>query len=101
MQLVICRSRGFAGIVTLLFQLVVHLDSPGWCENSTRLKSCKPVWTRSYGAWAWLAHGLQCLCDGRMFLAALSMEPEKGLSYLYIPVLVKQEFWSHHFSEKY
>jgi hypothetical protein len=37
----------------------------GWCENSTRWKSCKRVQSRGGGAWACLAHGLQCLCDGR------------------------------------
>ena len=37
----------------------------GWCENSTRWKSCKRVRAPMYGAWACLAHGLQCLCDGR------------------------------------
>ena len=42
-----------------------HWDSTGWYENSTRWKSCKPVQTRGDGAWACLAHGLQCLCDGR------------------------------------
>ena len=38
----------------------------GWCENSTRWKSHKPVWARTHGAWACLAHGLQCLCDERV-----------------------------------
>ena len=37
----------------------------GRCENSTRWKSCKQVQTRGGGAWACLAHGLQCLCDER------------------------------------
>ena len=40
-------------------------NSTGWCENSTRWKSCKQVRARGRGAWACLAHGLQCLCDGR------------------------------------
>ena len=47
------------------FNSLLHLDSTGWCENSTRWKSCKPVRTRGGGAWTCLAHGLQCLCDGR------------------------------------
>jgi hypothetical protein len=42
-----------------------YWDGMGWCENSTRWKSCKPVWTRGRGAWACLAPGLQCLCDWR------------------------------------
>jgi len=34
LQLVICRSWGFTGAVTLLLQLVIiHWDSTGWCEN--------------------------------------------------------------------
>ena len=33
-------------MVTLLFQLVVNWTGTGWCENSTRWKSCKPVRTR-------------------------------------------------------
>jgi hypothetical protein len=42
-----------------------YWDGTGWCENSTRWKSCKPVWIRGHGAWACLAHGLRCLCDER------------------------------------
>ena len=42
-----------------------HWDGTGWCENSTRWKSCKPVQARDRGAWACLTHGLQCLCDER------------------------------------
>ena len=36
----------------------------GVFENSTRWKSCKRVQIRGRGAWACLAHALQCLCDG-------------------------------------
>ena len=66
--------RCFTGTVTLLFQLVVHWDSTGWRENSTRWKSCKPVRTRGRGAWASLAHNLQCLCGGRACLLALALQ---------------------------
>ena len=37
----------------------------GWCENSTRWKSCKRERARGRGACTCLAHALQCLCDGR------------------------------------
>jgi hypothetical protein len=37
-----------------------HWDGTGWCENSTRWKSRKHARARGGGAWAWLAHGLQC-----------------------------------------
>ena len=47
------------------FNLLFDWDGTGWCENSTRWKSCKRVRARGRGAWACLAHGLQCLCDGR------------------------------------
>ena len=46
------------------FNWLFHWDSTGWCENSTRWKSCKHVQARGGGAWACLAHALQCLCDG-------------------------------------
>jgi hypothetical protein len=48
--------------------------STGWCENSTRWKSCKRVRTRGDGAWARLAHALQCLCDGRACCPARAMQ---------------------------
>jgi hypothetical protein len=34
----------------LLFQLDVPWDGTGWCENSTRWKSCKRVQVRGRGA---------------------------------------------------
>ena len=37
----------------------------GRYENFTRWKSHKHVRARGRGAWACLAHALQCLCDGR------------------------------------
>ena len=46
----------------------------GWCENSTRWKSCKQVRARGGGAWACLAHALQCLCDGRACYPARVMK---------------------------
>ena len=64
----------FTGTVTLLFQLVDLWDSTGWCENSTRWKSHKPVRMRGRGAWACLAHGLQCLCDGRACCPARALQ---------------------------
>ena len=51
-----------------------YWDGTGWCENSTRWKSCKPVQPRGRGAWACLAHGLQCLCDGRACCPARAMQ---------------------------
>ena len=42
-----------------------YWDGTGWCENSTRWKLWKRVQSRGHGAWACLAHALQCLCDGR------------------------------------
>jgi hypothetical protein len=32
------------------FHWLFHWTGTGWCENSTRWKSCKPVWTRGHGA---------------------------------------------------
>jgi hypothetical protein len=32
------------------FNSLFHWDGTGWYENSTRWKSCKPVWTRGHGA---------------------------------------------------
>ena len=29
-----------------------YWEGTGWYENSTRWKSCKPVFTRGHGAWA-------------------------------------------------
>jgi hypothetical protein len=46
----------------------------GWCENSTSWKSCKRVRTRGGGAWACLAHALQCLCDGRACCLARALQ---------------------------
>jgi hypothetical protein len=46
----------------------------GWCENSTRWKSHKRVRARGRGAWACLAHALQCLCDGRACCPARAMQ---------------------------
>ena len=56
------------------FNSLFYWDGTGWCENSTRWKSCKPVWTRGHGAWACLAHALQCLCDGRACCSARAMQ---------------------------
>jgi hypothetical protein len=57
-----------------VFQLVAHWDGTGWCENSTRRKPCTPARARGRGAWACLAHGLQCLCDGRACCPPLFMQ---------------------------
>ena len=51
-----------------------HWDGTGWCENSTRWKSCKRVRARDRGAWACLAHALQYLCDGRACCPARAMQ---------------------------
>ena len=69
----------------------------GWCENSTRWKSHKWVQARARGARACFAHGLQCLCDGRLCCPPCAMQlvcfyhlyckkiqPLKN-NYLYIP----------------
>ena len=49
-------------------------NGTGWCENSTRWKSCKHVRARVCGAWACLAHALQCLCDGCAFCPAHALQ---------------------------
>jgi hypothetical protein len=56
-----CSSSGF------IVSTFIHIRTGGteWCENSTRWKSCKQARARGRGAWACLAHGLQCLCDER------------------------------------
>ena len=46
------------------FNSLLHWTGTGWCENSTRWKSRKRVRARGRGAWACLAHALQCLYDG-------------------------------------
>jgi hypothetical protein len=56
------------------FNLWFHWTGTGWCENSTRWKSCKRVQTRGHGAWACLAHALQCLCDGRACCLARALQ---------------------------
>jgi hypothetical protein len=56
-----CHRRRYPVVSTRCFTG----DGTGWCENSTRWKSCKWARTRGGGAWVCLAHGLQCLCDGR------------------------------------
>jgi hypothetical protein len=56
------------------FKLLLHWDSTGWCENSTRWKLCKQVQARGRGAWACLAHGLQCLCDERACCPARALQ---------------------------
>ena len=67
MQLVICRSfEVFTGVHWKRYV--------GWCENSTRWKSCKQRQARGRGAWTCLAHGLQCLCDGRACCPARAMQ---------------------------
>ena len=53
------------------FNWLFHWTGTGWCENSTRWKSCKQLQTRGGGAWACLAQGLQCLCDERACCPAL------------------------------
>ena len=47
------------------FNSLFQWNGTGRCENSTRWKSRKRVRARGRGARACLAHGLQCLCDGR------------------------------------
>ena len=51
-----------------------HWDGTGWCENSTRWKTCKQVHARGGGAWACLAHALQCLCDRRACCPARALQ---------------------------
>jgi hypothetical protein len=53
---------------------MIHSTGTGWCENSTRWKSCKRVRARIYGACACLTHGLQCLCDGRACCPAPALQ---------------------------
>ena len=65
-QLVICgflrfhrrRSR-------CCFKSLLHWTGTGWFEFPTEWNLCKRARARSGGAWACLAHGLQCLRDGR------------------------------------
>jgi hypothetical protein len=47
------------------FTSLFHWTGTGWCENSTRWKSCRHVRARGRGAWTCLAHASQCLCDGQ------------------------------------
>ena len=75
MQLVICvflrfHRRRHPVVSTRNF----YWDGTGWYENSTRWKSCKPVWTRGDGTWACLAHVLQCLCDERACCPARALQ---------------------------
>ena len=49
----------------VLFQLDVHWNVPGWYECSTENKPRKQVCARASVSWTCLAHGLQCLRDGR------------------------------------
>ena len=56
------------------FNSLFHWTGTGWCENSTRWKSCKPVQPRGSGACACLAHALQCLCDGRACCPARALQ---------------------------
>ena len=56
------------------FNSLFQWDGTGWCENSTRWKSCKHVQPRGGGAWACLAHALQCLCDGRACCPARALQ---------------------------
>ena len=43
----------------------MHWNVPGWYECSTERKPCKQVRARGGGAYACLAHALQCLRDRR------------------------------------
>ena len=75
MQLVICRSWGVhRHRDTVVSTCGFSGTGTGWYENSTRWKSCKRVQPRGGGAWACLAHALQCLCDGRACCPALFMQ---------------------------
>jgi hypothetical protein len=56
------------------FNSLFHWTGTGWCENSTKWKSCKQVRARGNGAWACLAHALQCLCDGRACCPARALQ---------------------------
>ena len=56
------------------FNSLFHWTGTGWCENSTRWESRKRARARGSGAWACLAHGLQCLCDGRACCPARAMQ---------------------------
>jgi hypothetical protein len=54
----------------------------GWYENSTRWKSCKPVRARGGGAWACLAHALQCLYDGRACCSPRALQIIRNLVFI-------------------
>ena len=72
LQLVICR---FGGVHRRrCFNSLFHRIGTGWCENSTRWKSCKRIQVRGGGAWACLVHALQCLCDGRACCPARALQ---------------------------
>ena len=75
MQLVICRSGGVhRHRDTVVSSCCFTGNGTGWCENSTKWKSCKRARARGSVAWACLAHALQCLCDGRACCPARAMQ---------------------------
>ena len=47
------------------FSLLFHWTGAGWFEFPTEWKPCKRVRARGGGACACMAHGMQCLRDGR------------------------------------
>jgi hypothetical protein len=56
------------------FNSLFHSTGTGRFENCTRWKPCKRVRSRGDGAWACLAHALQCLCDRRACCPPLAMQ---------------------------
>ena len=65
-QLVICRFLRFHRRRHLVVSTCCFTwTGTGWIEFPTEWNLCKRARARGGGAWAWLAHGLQCLCDGR------------------------------------
>ena len=51
-----------------------HRTGTGWFDTATRWKPHSLVRARGRGAWACLAHGLQCLCDGRACCPARALQ---------------------------
>ena len=62
-------TEGFTGAV--VFKSLFTGTAPGWFEFPIEWKPCTRVRARRDGAWACLAHALQCLCDGRACCPAL------------------------------
>ena len=59
----------------LLFQLDCFMwTGTGWFVFPTEWNLYQQVRTRCRGAWACLAHALQCLCDGRACCSSRAMQ---------------------------